>query len=243
MTRDRVRRLAGLVFAGAFAVFIFLAALPAAAQSGPPASNPIAAPVDAAKTSGDKPNPPVENLVPPKPAKPHKVITNEDIDAAHARDGGKIGDNGKYAAPIFGGPVCDAECAFQAHEQLGFEPDQEGEWQMQLAAARRNISADSAWMSAYRNAAQKEKMYCDFVTQEQETILPEGNDYWARVDHAKHQQYAENMGRTLSMGVQGAANQINQLIETVRPVDPVRAVIMSVISDQVFNSCAAIVDP
>ncbi|HYL45450.1 MAG TPA: hypothetical protein VEU52_00340 [Candidatus Limnocylindrales bacterium] len=243
MIRDRARGLLLVALAGAFAILIFLAPLTTAAQSGPSGGTTPAAPADASKGSGEKPIPPAENSAPAKAAKPRKVITNEDIDAAHARDASKIGENGKYAAPIFGSAVCDDECAHQAHDQLGFEPEQEGEWQMQLAAARRNLAADSGWLRAYGNASQKEKMYCDFVTQEQNTILPEGNDYWARVDRAKHEKYVEDMGRTLSQGVQSASNQINQLIEGVRPVDPVRATIMGVISYQVFNSCPAIVDP
>jgi hypothetical protein len=243
MIRDRARRIAPVALAGAFAIFIFLAPRSTAAQSGPSGGSAPVAPADAPKSSGEKPAPPAENSAPAKPAKPRKVITNDDIDAAHARDASQIGGNGKYAASIFGSALCDEECAHQTHDQLGFEPEQEGEWQMQLAAARRALGTDSTWLRAYGNASQKEKMYCDFVTQEQNTILPEGNDYWARVDRAKHQQYAEDMGRTLSQGVQGAANQINQLIEGVQPVDPVRAAIMGVISYQVFNSCPAIVDP
>lgn len=243
MIRDRTRGHSPLAVAGAFAILIFLAPFSTAAQSGPSGGNAPAAPADTPKSSGEKQTPPAENFAPAKPAKPRKVITNEDIDAAHARDASKIGKDGKFAAPIFGSALCNDECAQTAHDELGFQPEQEGEWQMQLAAARRALAADSAWLRAYGNASQKEKMYCDFVTQEQNTILPEGNDYWARVDRAKHQQYAENMGRTLSQGVQGAANQINQLIEGVRPVDPVRASIMGVISYQIFNSCPAIVDP
>jgi hypothetical protein len=243
MIRDRARCLAPPALAGAFAILIFLAPHSMAAQSGPSGGGSPAAPADAPKSSGEKPTPPAENSAPAKPAKARKVITNEDIDVAHARDASKIGDNGKFAPPIFGSALCDDDCALQAHDQLGFQPEQEGEWQMQLAAAHRNLAADSAWLRAYGNASQKEKMYCDFVTQEQNTILPEGNDFWARVDRAKHQQYAEDMGRTLSQGVQGASNQINQLIEVVRPVDPVRAAIMGVISYQVFNSCPVIVDP
>jgi len=243
MIRDLARRHVGLALAGIFAILIFLVPLSAAAQSGPSSRNPTTAPADAPKSSDEKPTPAAGNAPAAKPAKPHKVITNEDIDAAHAREGSKIGDNGKYAAPIFGSAVCDDDCAHRAHDQLGFQPEQEGEWQMQLAAARRNLAADSAWLRAYGNASQREKMYCDFVTQEQNTILPEGNDYWARVDRAKHQQYVQDMERTLSQGVQGAANQIHQLIEGVRPIDPVRAAIMGVISYQISNSCPAIVDP
>lgn len=243
MIRDRVRRLSPTTLAGLFAILVFLAPLPAAAQSGPSGGNVPVAQADPPKSSDEKPAPPAENSAPAKPAKPHKVITNEDIDAAHAREASQIGDNEKYAAPIFGSALCNDNCAHIAHDQLGFESEREGEWQMQLAAARRNLAADSAWLRAYGNAAQKEKMYCDFVTQEQNTILPQGNDYWGRVDRAKHQQYAEEMGRTLSQGVQSVSNQINQLIEAVRPVDPVRAAIMGVVSYQVFNSCPAIVDP
>lgn len=243
MIRDRVHQSASLALAGIFVILVFLAPLPAAAQSGPSGGNAPVAQADPSKSSDEKPAPPAVNPAPAKAAKPHKVITNEDIDAAHAQDASKIGDDAKFAAPIFGSALCDDNCAHIAHDQLGFEPGREGEWQMQLAAARRNLAADSAWLRAYGNGSQKAKMYCDFVTQERNTILPEGNDYWARVDRAKHQQYAEDMGRTLSQGVQSAANQINQLIQAVSPVDPVRAAIMGVISYQVFNSCPAIVDP
>jgi hypothetical protein len=240
MIHERVRRPPGVTLAGIFAILILLASLPAAAQSGPSSGNATTAQADPPKASDEKPASAGE---PPAPAKPRKVITNEDIEAAHAREGSKIGDDGNYAAPIFGSAVCNDQCAHMAHEELGFGPEQEGEWQMQLAAARHNLAVDSAWLREYGNASQKEKMYCDFLTQQQKVILPQGNDYWARVDRAKHQQYVEEMGRILSQGVESASNQINQVIEGVRPVDPVRATIMGVISYQVFNSCPAIVDP
>jgi hypothetical protein len=231
------------ISSGILAVLIFLAPHPAAAQSASSSGTAPAAQPETSKPSGEKQNPPAENPASQKPAKARKVITNEDIDTAHARNASKIGSDGKFAAPMFGNALCDEDCGLQARDQLGFGPEREGEWQMQLAAARRNLAADSAWQRAYWNASQKEHMYCDFVTQERNTILPEGNDYWARVDRAKHEQYVEDMGRTLSQGVQSATNQINQLIEATRPIDPVRAAIMGVISFQVFNSCPAIVDP
>jgi hypothetical protein len=209
------------------------AAEPTVAQRIPPAEN-AAPPKPEAETPA--------HPAPAKPAKPHKVITNEDIDAAHAHDAGKIGDQ-KYGAPIFGTPLCDEECAQTARAELGIGEEDEGEWQMQLATARRNLAADQAWLRAYANASQKTKMYCDFLQQQRNVILPQGNDYWARVDRYKHEQYAENMNRTLSQGVQGAFNQVNQFIEGVEPVEPVRATIMSVISRQILNSCPLYIDP
>lgn len=51
------------------------------------------------------------------------------------------------------------------------------------------------------------------------------------------------MNRTLGMGVQNAAAQINRLIEEASEREPARAAVMSVLAGRIFNQCASLYDP
>jgi hypothetical protein len=176
-----------------------------------------------------------------KPAKPHKVITNDDIDAAHGRAAAKSGGAPNDLLPQ--GGICDDDCAHQAREQLGIGPEREGEWQMQLAAARRNLAGDARWRQANFELTQAVQLYCTYATQQRKAALPTGDDWNSRVERGERQQYADNMGRTLSQKLSNATAGMNRLVEETRDAEPARAAMMSVLASRLLNSCPYIYDP
>ncbi len=163
---------------------------------------------------------------PQKPAATaRKVITNDDIDARHARESEEGGKKGL----IYGTGLCDDECAENAREAMGFGREREGEWQIRLMSARRNLQADMDWRRAYKSLGEEIKTYCTFQYQQEVAILPTSNTWDAGVERAKRQQYAENMRRILVQKIEGANLQLARMAETVQPIEPVRATIMNVL--------------
>jgi len=235
---------------GALAVFALLACgifSPAAAQTSSGTHNSAAASSPATKSDNvqDKPDTAAksgtDDSSAQKPAKPRKVITNDDLDAAHgrgaARTGGKLND----LAPI--GGLCDDGCAHEAREQLGIGPEREGEWQMQLAAARRNLASDARWRQANFELTQAAQLYCTYATQQRKAALPTGDDWNSRVERAEREQYADNMGRTLSQKLSNATATMNRVVEETQDSEPVRAAMMRVLASRQLNSCSYIYDP
>ena len=174
-----------------------------------------------------------------KPATQHKVITNDDIDAEHARAAGKTGQPDL----VYATGLCDDDCAEQARTQLGFGPEREGEWRIRLAAARRHLQADTEWRQPYRDLGDAVKTYCTFEDQQRMAILPTSNTWDAGVERAQRQQYVENMERILLQRVQTAGIQLARLAETVQPIEPVRATIMNVLASRVYESSCMVEDP
>jgi hypothetical protein len=224
--------------AAAAACFLFLmfgALRPVAAQSGPPS---VSAPQQTtSETTNGKPggtSGKTTAIEPPSatPPKAHKVITNDDIDAARARP-----EKYTVTEPVTGTGTCDEDCALQVRQTMGYGPSQEGEWQIQIAAARYKLSNDTDWQRAYAEGGRRTKDYCNFQYQQEAAVLPSGNDFYARVDRAKRQQYVESMGRVLRQSMDGARVQMSRLMEAVQPVEPVRAAVMNVLAYRVLSTC------
>jgi hypothetical protein len=178
-----------------------------------------------------------------KPPKPRKVITNDDIDAAHARAARELrGDANDGGTPGVGGQ-CDEDCAFEARRQLGYGPEREGEWQMQITIARRNLALDTRWRQANFELSEAVQLYCQFAYQQQKTPVPSGNDFNSLNERARRQQYAAEVGRTLGQKLSNATAAMNRLIHETRQLEPVRATVMSVLESRMLNSCAYVYDP
>lgn len=162
----------------------------------------------------------------------HKVITNDDIEATHVRP-----RPGEPTGPVTGTGQCDEDCAQQVRDWMGYQSWQDGEWHLQIEAARIKLAADSDWQRAYSDALRRTKDYCNFQYQLEAAVLPSGNDFYARVDRAKRQQYAQNMGQILRQGMDGARLQMSRLIEATRAVEPVRAAVMQFLSNRALTTC------
>ncbi len=213
----------------------------AAAQSNANPSPPAQAPAEkqsdkSANTPASKPGD--AHAAPEQAAKKPKVITNDDLNADRARhnDGFAGGRIDTHAIPGTG--VCDDECAEQARQMTEFGPGRDGEWQFALTAARRNLARDTAWPGAYATLARAVKTYCTFQEQLETTAVPSGNDYGARVERARHDKYAEDMGRVLGQTVNNANAQIDRMAQEADTIsEPARGAIMRVLAQRVNESC------
>jgi hypothetical protein len=230
-----------LIFKPALPLFVLLACgffTTAAAQApstnhdSPPASEP-AAKQDSAQ---DKSTP--DDSAAQKPAKPRKVITNDDIDAAHARAAQGIAGEQKAGDFIPATGACDEDCAREVRQQMGYGPEQEGEWQFQLVAARRNLAKDTRWRQVSYELNQAVQLYCGFMDQQRTAVLPSGNGWSAAQERAERQRYAENMGRTLSQKLSNATAATNRYIGETGQLEPVRAAMMNVLASRQVNSCS-----
>jgi hypothetical protein len=233
-------------FAGTlFAVFVSLGSscLPAA-QSTANGGNPPATPSPPEKTTdkpsdqkADKPTG-ASGATATTPAGPKKhVVTNDDINADRARHDDGFDGGARKAHAIPGTGVCDDQCADEAREMAGFGPDQDGEWQFALTAARRNLAADTAWPGAYVTLSRAVSQYCTFQQQVQMTAVPSGNDYSSQVERAKRQKYVEDMSRVLGQNVTNANAQIERMAQEAEESEPARGAIMRVLAGRVNDSC------
>ncbi len=217
-----------------FAFFLLGSYFAAAAQA--PSSSGDSAP---AQSSPEKqPDKPTDaTAAPAQPKKPHHVITDEDMAAYHSRnpDGSLNGGKSTRGIPATG--LCDDECAEEARQMMGFGPDREGEWRIQLATARKSLGEDTEWPAAYAQAARAVETYCTFQYQQEAAALPSGNDWASQVERAKREKYAEEMGRVLMQNVTNANARVNQLIQQAEDGEPVRAAIMRVLASRVTDSC------
>lgn len=214
-----------------------------AAQSSPPADSskdpkPAATSQEAVQ-DGKK----TESAKLQKMVDEHRVITNEDLERPHVVTGEKYAIEQVRKTPPANPAVCDEECAKEARDRLGMDSSQEGEWQTQLAAARHYLATDADWRDAYTNGFQRVQTYCTFQRQLRTSASPSGDDFHSRYERAKREQYAEEMGRTLSNGVQSASERLNRMIEKAENADPVRAAVMSVLAGRALNQCANVIDP
>ena len=251
MTRNTVRNRIIRVAALFFVVFLASGAREtAAAQSAPPDGSHPSSHLSASQTEATKPTAPADKdpiadasstARQQKPATQHKVITNDDIDAEHAREAEST-QNGKTGV-IYATGLCDAECADEAREAMGFGPQREGEWQIRLLTARRNLQADTDWRRAYSSLGDALNTYCTFQYQLQAAVLPTSNTWDAAMERAKRQQYSENMGRTLMQRIQGANLQLVRIAQAVRPIEPVRATLMAVLVSRRYASSCMGEDP
>lgn len=191
--------------------------------------------VAATATGSDQGNHPASNLK--KLAQEHKVITTDDLEASRSKEK-KPQEFAKTAGKAQADPAaCDADCADEARDEAGMGPDREGEWQAQFSAALHYLSGDATWRYAYTHGLQNAQTYCSFQEQLRKAPPPSGNDYRSRMERAKQEQYAHDMNHTLSVGLQGTRTQMNILIEDAEKTDPVRAAVMSVLAQRIFNQC------
>lgn len=210
-------------------------------SSAPPAKT---APSNSSATAARQPNtkaasPARTNLR--KLAAERKIITTDDLEKAQAGKSYHLKEASE--SPSSDAAQCDAECATEARESAGFGPDRLGEWDAQFIAAKHSLASNPEWRRAHFEALQKTRMYCTFQDQQEKAQPPAGNDYHSRSERAKQEQYEDDMDRTLSMGVQSAAAQINRLIEDADESEPVRAAIMRVLARRIFSQCASLTDP
>ena len=173
----------------------------------------------------------------------HQVITTDDLTSQHTAAATHQSTARASEAPTSDPALCDAECAAEARDDLGMGPRQEGEWQAQLAAARHNLATDKAWREAYLDGLQKVHMYCVFHDQLRKAALPSGNEYQEQQERGERYQYASDMERTLSQGVDAASARMFRLISDANQVEPVRAAIMRVLASRVLNQCPCGCDP
>jgi hypothetical protein len=215
-----------------------------AAQSTANGGNPGATPSSPEKTT-DKPSaqkadkPAGTSAAPattPTPPKKH-VITNDDINGDRARHNDGFDGGARKAQAIPGTGVCDDECADEARAMAGFGPDQDGEWQFALTAARRSLAADTSWPGAYVTLSRAVNQYCTFQQQVQMTAVPSSNDYNSQLERAKRQKYVEDMSRVLGQNVTNANAQIERMAQEAEQSEPARGAIMRVLAQRVNDSC------
>jgi hypothetical protein len=197
--------------------------------NAPPAPAPVPSEKQTDKTSADR-------AAPAQPEKKRKVITNEDLEAHRGRQDGDVAAGYKSVHAIPGTGACDDDCAEQARQIAGIGPEQEGQWQFQLAAARRNLAADTQWPGAYMELSGAVKTYCTFIRQQRAAPLPSGNDYMSQVERARRQKDAEDMQRALGQRVANAEGEINRLVQQASD-EPVRAAIMQTLASRLDDSC------
>ena len=230
--RSRLRaniRLAAVIFATA----ILIAVLPRASRAGQASTQQASTSPQSPKQADSAPA-----TSQSQPPKPHKVITNDDIAADHARALGKGAGGGKAGPQVPESSACDAGCAAEARDMSGYGPEHEGEWQFLLAAARRNLAADKQWAAAQRELANAVQNLCTFEYQQQVAVPPSGSDWQSLVDRAQRQKEVENMTRMLNQNLSNANARMGRLIQQADEAEPVRGAIMQVLASRINDSCA-----
>lgn len=213
-TRRSFRRYLPLAYIGA-SFFLFPLASRAQNSSTPAPETP---PTDSAKK-------------PTAPAKPKRIITNEDLEPrsnANAKDG-------KFLPGESSLLICDASCEQAARNELGYDSDNEAEWRVQIVRARRDLIEDTAWRGLLSQAVQQTNYYCNFLLQESQQTAPSGNDYNSRAQRARNANYFESMGRTLRQGLESLTNRMQQHIQEVRVLSPARAAMMTAQTTRILN--------
>jgi hypothetical protein len=193
-------------------------------STDPPAANraPVAASPAPATGVSQKPA---------APAKPKHVITNEDLEPHSANDA----KDGKFIPGEGSLLTCDASCEQAARNELGYDSDNEAEWRVQIVRARRDLLDDTAWRGLLSQAVQQTNYYCNFLLQESQQTAPSGNDYNSRAQRARNANYFENMGRTLRQGVESLTNRMQEHIQEVRVLSPVRAAMMAAQATRILD--------
>jgi len=207
---------------------VFLGASVLHAQSPDPAPAPSAqssARQNSASDSSSKSAP---------PAKPKHVITNEDLEPRSSDN-----SNSNDAKIIPGEDAllfqCNATCETQARDYLGYDSDSEAEWRLQIVKARPELAEDTVWRGMLSQAIQQANTYCNLLLQQSQTTAPSGNDYRSQVQRSKNAQYFDNMERTLRQGIQATMNRMQERINEVQVLSPVRAAMMYVQGSRIFE--------
>jgi len=247
MTRERDGELrvnswrAFLVLAGFFLVAAMSNSVAAQSTAPPAAPNPSApATLAPAQDSGAPPanaQAAKGNSSGPATPKKHKVFTDDDVPALRAK-GGIANDDDAGEAMIYGTMgACDAECEQEVKEQLGVTPEQEGEWKLQMTAARREIGEDRQWREIYGKGQQAMKWVCAVRTQEETVPAPSGNDYQSRLERAKQQKMFADAEQASVRQLQNVVAGMNQYIAPFSWREPVRAVMMRDIGERLVSGC------
>jgi hypothetical protein len=173
----------------------------------------------------------------------HKVVTTEDLEKSHSNPQTVHRLEKVHESPASDTAVCDAECTAEARNEIGMGLSHEGEWQAQLMTAKHNLAADAEWRNTYADGLRKIQMYCTFLDQQRKAPPPSGNDFRSQFERAKQDQYISDMDHTLSAGVQEVRTNMNRMIDEAQKIEPVRAAIMRVLMQRIFDQCAGSYDP
>jgi len=169
----------------------------------------------------------------PAPAtKPKHVYTDDDFQPKSSSQSGNGQLGTSENSPYLN---CDRACEQSAREKLGWGPDREGEWQIQIIQARRDLIADKQWRELLWNLMQRLTQYCNLQAQESQQVSPSGSDYNSRVARARANQYFENMDRTLRQSLQTAVNGVQSHVQDVYSLEPVRAAMMASQVDRIVD--------
>jgi len=212
-----------------------MAPIPAAVPAAVPASP---APVAVPPATPAKPSVAQENPNATKTAKKHKVFTDDDVFALRAK-GGLANDDDAGSAMIYGAiGACDADCEQEIKAKLEITPEQEGEWKLQLTAARREIGEDRPWRELYAKGQQTMRTVCALRVQIENASAPSGNDYQSRLERAKQQKMFEDEATAMGQQMSNSIAAMNQHIVQFSAREPVRAAMMAAIGERLFNDCA-----
>jgi len=118
---------------------------------------------------------------------------------------------------------------------MGVDSSNEAEWRIQIVKARRDLVEDNQWRGMLSQAIQQSNTYCNFLLQQSQQSAPSGNDYRSRVQRAQNSEYFENMGRTLRQGLDATMTRMQQHIQEVQVLSPVRAALMYVQGTRIFD--------
>jgi hypothetical protein len=230
---DKVNRLSTQFYLLAsllLCVFFTTPSLHAQATSDPaPAAAPAASPAPAAPSAQS----PASDTPAKPPAKPKHVFTNDDMPSTSS--GGTVGKDGK----IMPGPSsllnCDASCEHAARNYLGYDSENEGEWREQIVKARSDLASDNQWRGMLNQGIAQVKYYCNFLAQQSQKTAPSNKSYNAQVQRSQNSEYFEYTERNLRASMEGTMNQMEQRIQEVAVLSRVRAALMYVEADRVWN--------
>ena len=168
---------------------------------------------------------------PATPQKPKRVITNEDIE--HRTSVGSAEElTLPGASPLLD---CDSSCEQEARTSLNYDDDNESEWRVQVAQARRELASDSNWRGMLSQGIQQTRYYCNFLYQQDQQNAPSGSDWNARQQRARNAKYFEDMDRALRQGMQNTLSRMQDRIREAEVLSPVRAAMMSVQAQRIFE--------
>jgi hypothetical protein len=212
-----------------------VAPIPPPAPAAMPAS--AAAPIAVPPATPAKQAASQDNSTAPKAPKKHKVFTDDDVSALRAKSH-LANDEDGGAATIYGATgACDADCEAEVKEKLGITPEQEGEWKLQLTAARREIGEDHAWATLYAKGQQTMRNVCTLRTQIANAAVPSGNDYQSQLERAKQQKMFDDEAAAMGQQMENSIAAMNQHITPFSASEPVRATMMAAIGERLFSDC------
>jgi hypothetical protein len=240
--RREICAAAAFFFAGAFGSGVAAQSVapvpaPVAAPAAMPASPaaPIAVPAAAVAPTPTKQAAAQDNANAAKAAKKKKVFTDDDVFALRAKS--HLADDGDGGTTMIYGALgaCDAECEEEVKEKIGVAPEEEGEWKLQLTAARREIGEDRAWRELYAKGQQTMRTVCGLRAQIENARVPSGGDYQSRLERGRQQKIFEDEAAMMNQQMANGIAAMNQHIAQFSEREPVRATIMAVIGERLFN--------